>query len=102
MPSTGELASVAAMLLIFFALGAAVLGALVRTDGATLLVAAAYTTAVLSIAGFTAKHDDSAMLIFAALILFPVAGAAGLSGHDAGRFLRRWLRRRSLPHGARG
>jgi hypothetical protein len=83
----------AATTLLYFVLGAAVLGALTRNFGATLLVAAAYTVSLLSLSRINATHDDAAALLLLGLVLFVVAGAGGLVGQNAARWARRRMRR---------
>jgi hypothetical protein len=73
-----------ALILICFVLGAMALGALLPTFGATLLVAAAYTCAILARASINdGQGSDGIVLFLLGLVMFIVAGAAGLIGHNA-------------------
>lgn len=84
----------AASTMLYFALGAMVLGALAPTFGATFLLAAAYTIALLSLARLDELRGNVAAIFLLGFILFAVAAAAGLIGHNAVRWVLRRRRRK--------
>ena len=83
----------AASTMLCFALGAVVLGALAPTFGVTFLLAAAYTIVLVSLAGLEHRGDVAALFLLG-FILFVVAAAAGLIGHNATRWALRRRRRK--------
>jgi hypothetical protein len=92
----------AAVTMLCFAFGAMVLGGLAPTFGATFLLAAAYTIALLSLARLDELRGNLAGLFLLGFILFAVAAAAGLIGHNTVRWVlrrrRRKLEMRSTSH----
>ena len=87
----------AATTLLYFSLGAAVLGAFTPSFGATLLVVAAYTTTLLSRTGINAVQGDAVALLMLGVVLYVVGGAASLVSHK----VTRWVLPRRARRGAR-
>jgi hypothetical protein len=82
-----------ALTLLCFVLGAMALGALLPTFSATLLVAAAYTCAILARASINDwLGSDGIALLLLGLVMFIIAGASGLIGHNAMGRLRGHVR----------
>jgi hypothetical protein len=80
--------------MVGFVLGAAVFGALTPRFGAVMLVAAAYTVAVLTQAMTEAAAADAATVALLGVVLFFIAAIAAVIGHQVTRSLLRLVRPR--------
>ena len=72
-----------ALTLICLLGGAAALGATMRSFGATLIIAAAYVTALLFVVGVGNARFDPASVVLLWFMLVIVAASPALIGHNA-------------------